>query len=179
MWLELCDLITKNVITVSEKSSSFSKETNDNNINVSTVLRTAIKKFTDEVGKLWASLADYYIRRGLFEKARDIYEEGLESVMTVRDFSLIFDAYAAFEEHVLSSKMENDEDVLQNVNVGHKGAVAKFGKELDKIDRKLEVVREKKKSFEKMLTDAKEEASELERKENVIIKAIKNALKVR
>ena len=43
MWLELCDLITKNVITVSEKSSSFSKETNDNNINVSTVLRTAIK----------------------------------------------------------------------------------------------------------------------------------------
>ena len=110
MWLELCDLITKNVITVSEKSSSFSKETNDNNINVSTVLRTAIKKFTDEVGKLWASLADYYIRRGLFEKARDIYEEGLESVMTVRDFSLIFDAYAAFEEHVLSSKMENDED---------------------------------------------------------------------
>ncbi len=30
--------------------------------------------------------------------------------MTVRDFSLIFDAYAAFEEHVLSSKMENDED---------------------------------------------------------------------
>ena len=86
MWLELCDLITKNVITVSEKSSSFSKETSDNNINVSTVLRTAIKKFTDEVGKLWASLADYYIRRGLFEKARDIYEEGLESVMTVRDF---------------------------------------------------------------------------------------------
>ena len=77
------------------------------------------------------------------------------------------------------SEMENDEDVLQNVNVGHKGAVAKFGKELDKIDRKLEVVREKKKSFEKMLTDAKEEASELERKENVIIKAIKNALKVR
>ena len=67
-------------------------------INVSAILRTAIKKFTDEVGKLWASLADYYIRRGLFEKARDIYEEGLESVMTVRDFSLIFDAYATFEE---------------------------------------------------------------------------------
>ena len=105
MWLELCDLITKNVNNTSVNNTEDGKK-----INVSAILRTAIKKFTDEVGKLWASLADYYIRRGLFEKARDIYEEGLESVMTVRDFSLIFDAYAAFEEHVLSSKMENDED---------------------------------------------------------------------
>jgi pentatricopeptide repeat protein len=37
-----------------------------------------------QVGRLWTSLADYYIRRGLFEKARDVYEEGLGSVMTVR-----------------------------------------------------------------------------------------------
>ena len=45
------------------------------------------------MGRLWTSLADYYIRRGLFEKARDVYEEGLTSVITVHDFSLIFDAY--------------------------------------------------------------------------------------
>jgi len=106
MWLELCDLITKNVTNNNNKQNEFQKE----EINVSAILRTAIRKFTDEVGKLWSSLADYYIRRGMFEKARDIYEEGLESVMTVRDFSLIFDAYAAFEENVLSSKMENDDE---------------------------------------------------------------------
>jgi len=118
MWLELCDLITKNVNNTSVNNTEDGKK-----INVSAILRTAIKKFTDEVGKLWASLADYYIRRGLFEKARDIYEEGLESVMTVRDFSLIFDAYAAFEENVLSSKMmqeeeeeENEEDLDENKN---------------------------------------------------------------
>ena len=105
MWLELCDLITKNVNNTSVNNTEDGKK-----INVSAILRTAIKKFTDEVGKLWASLADYYIRRGLFEKARDIYEEGLESVMTVRDFSLIFDAYAAFEENVLSSKMMQEEE---------------------------------------------------------------------
>lgn len=40
---------------------------------------------------MWTSLADYYIRRGLIEKARDVYEEGLTTVTTVRDFSLIFD----------------------------------------------------------------------------------------
>jgi hypothetical protein len=42
---------------------------------------------------LWTSLADYYIRRSMFEKARDVYEEGLCSVITVHDFSLIYDAY--------------------------------------------------------------------------------------
>jgi pentatricopeptide repeat protein len=45
-----------------------------------------------QVGRLWTSLADYYIRRGMFEKARDVYEEGLNAVVTVHDFSLIFDA---------------------------------------------------------------------------------------
>ena len=111
MWLELCDLITKNVNNTSVNNTEDGKK-----INVSAILRTAIKKFTDEVGKLWASLADYYIRRGLFEKARDIYEEGLESVMTVRDFSLIFDAYAAFEENVLSSKMMQEEEEEEEEN---------------------------------------------------------------
>jgi len=110
MWLELCDLITKNVNNTSVNNTEDGKK-----INVSAILRTAIKKFTDEVGKLWASLADYYIRRGLFEKARDIYEEGLESVM-VRDFSLIFDAYAAFEENVLSSKMVQEEEEEEEEN---------------------------------------------------------------
>jgi len=42
-------------------------------------------------------------------QARDIYEEGIRSVTTVRDFSQIFDAYAQFEEVSLSKLME-DED---------------------------------------------------------------------
>ncbi len=58
------------------------------------------------MGRLWTSLADYYIRRGMFEKARDVYEEGLTSVITVRDFSLIFDALSQFEESLLAAKME-------------------------------------------------------------------------
>lgn len=45
-----------------------------------------------QVGRLWTSLADYFIRRGMFESARDVYEEGLTSVVTVRDFSLVYDA---------------------------------------------------------------------------------------
>ena len=44
---------------------------------------------TDQVGHLWCSLADYYIRAGLFERARDIYEESIQTVMTVRDFTQV------------------------------------------------------------------------------------------
>jgi len=93
LWLELCDVITKHPAEVTA-------------LNVDAILRGGIRKFTDEVGRLWTSLADFYIRRGLFEKARDVYEEGLATVITVRDFSLIFDAYTQFEESMLSAKME-------------------------------------------------------------------------
>ena len=37
-----------------------------------------------QVGRLWTSLADYFIRQGLFEKARDVYEEGLTTVCARR-----------------------------------------------------------------------------------------------
>lgn len=36
-----------------------------------------------QVGRLWTSLADYYIRQGQYEGARDVYEEGLTTVVTV------------------------------------------------------------------------------------------------
>lgn len=58
-----------------------------------------------QVGRLWTALADFHIRRGAFEVARDIYEEGMCSVATVRDFGLIFDALSHFEESLLAAKM--------------------------------------------------------------------------
>jgi pre-mRNA-splicing factor SYF1 len=42
----------------------------------------------------------------MFERARDVYEEGMNAVITVHDFSLIFDALTQFEESLLSAKME-------------------------------------------------------------------------
>ncbi|GKV51849.1 hypothetical protein SLEP1_g58473 [Rubroshorea leprosula] len=94
LWLELCDLLTTHAPEVS-------------GLNVDAIIRGGIRRFTDEVGRLWTSLADYYIRRSLFEKARDIFEEGMTTVVTVRDFSVIFDAYSQFEESVIAHKMES------------------------------------------------------------------------
>lgn len=93
LWLELCDLMTRHAKEVS-------------GLNVDAIIRGGIRKFTDEVGRLWTSLADYYIRRELFEKAGDIFEEGMTTVVTVRDFSVIFDAYSQFEESMVAIKME-------------------------------------------------------------------------
>ena len=102
MWQELCELIAKNPESITC-------------LNADAVIRSGFRKFTDQVGEQWCLLADYYIRQGLFEKARDVYEEGIQSVKTVRDFTQIFDAFAAFEEEVISNSMKDkiDEDEME------------------------------------------------------------------
>jgi len=97
LWHELCELISKNPHKIKS-------------LNVDAIIRGGLRRYTDQVGLLWNSLADYYIRSGLFERARDIYEEAIRTVTTVRDFTQVFDAYAQFEELALSKKMEE----LQN-----------------------------------------------------------------
>ncbi|KAF1864995.1 hypothetical protein Lal_00004368 [Lupinus albus] len=116
LWLELCDLLTRHANEVS-------------GLNVDAIIRGGIRKFTDEVGRLWTSLAEYYIRRGLHEKARDVFEEGMCTVITVRDFSVIFDSYTQFEESMLAYKMEEidlsdydeEEEEAEQENDGKEG----------------------------------------------------------
>lgn len=93
LWNELCDMISKNPDKVIS-------------LNVDAIIRSGLRRYTDQLGHLWNSLADYYVRSGLFERARDIYEEAIQTVKTVRDFSQVFDAYAQFEELSLSKLME-------------------------------------------------------------------------
>ncbi|GJQ14523.1 hypothetical protein GpartN1_g6314.t1 [Galdieria partita] len=94
LWLDLCELL------VNHGSEVY-------HVDVEGVLRGGLKVYKDEAGTLWCYLADYYTQKGLFEKARDIYEEALEKVKTVRDFSVVFDAYAKFEESILTHSLEN------------------------------------------------------------------------
>ena len=96
LWNELCDMISKNPDKVVS-------------MNVDAIIRSGLRRYTDQLGHLWNSLADYYVRSGLFERARDIYEEAIQTVTTVRDFSQVFDAYAQFEELSLGKLMEEVE----------------------------------------------------------------------
>ncbi|GER37905.1 pre-mRNA-splicing factor SYF1 [Striga asiatica] len=125
LWLELCDLLSQHGSKIS-------------GLNVDAVIRGGFRKFMDEVGKLWTSLADFYIRRGLFEKARDIFEEGMTSVITMKDFGVIFDAYLQFEESMLSIKMEylDDSEDGDSVNGDEEEEVDRL--DINKLSKKID-----------------------------------------
>ncbi|KAJ4755519.1 Pre-mRNA-splicing factor SYF1 [Rhynchospora pubera] len=108
LWLQLCELLTKHATELS-------------GLKVDPIIRGGICKFTNEVGWLWTSLADYYVRRALYEKARDIFEEAINTVITVRDFSVIFEAYAQFEQSALAAKLEAAEDDSDDEMDGEEG----------------------------------------------------------
>jgi len=98
LWSEMVDLLVDHAKEV---------ETGDEvGIDVERIIRSGIERFADQRGKLWSGLATYWITRGSFERARDIFEEGITTVMTVRDFTLIFDSYVEFEEAITGQLME-------------------------------------------------------------------------
>ncbi|KAM0668026.1 hypothetical protein ACQRIT_000524 [Beauveria bassiana] len=98
LWNELVELLVSHANNV--------KTGHETGIDVDAIIRSGITRFSDQRGKLWAGLATYWIRSGSFERARDVFEEGITTVMTVRDFTLIFDSYVEFEESVIGALME-------------------------------------------------------------------------
>jgi pre-mRNA-splicing factor SYF1 len=109
LWSEMLDLMV-----------THAKEMDVGNpldINMENVVRSAIERFADQRGKLWVSLATYWITRGNFERARDTFEEGITTVMTVRDFTLIFDSYTEFEESIISALIDG---VASRANIDRK-----------------------------------------------------------
>ncbi|KAF1744170.1 hypothetical protein MXB_956, partial [Myxobolus squamalis] len=97
LWFELCELICKNPEQVKS-------------VEVAEIIKNGLQNFTDGLGLLWCSLGDYYIRCGLFEKARDVYEEGMETVLTVKDFGQIFDVYSQFMDSTICFKIQKLEE---------------------------------------------------------------------
>ena len=76
-------------------------------MDIETIIRSGLARFPDQRGILWVGLARYYINHGAYERARDIFEEGITTAMTVRDFSVVFDTYAEAEEALISIKLED------------------------------------------------------------------------
>ncbi|KAG9257562.1 uncharacterized protein F5Z01DRAFT_671157 [Emericellopsis atlantica] len=99
LWSDMVDLLVEHA---SEVQTGY-----DTGIDADRIIQSGIHRFADQRGKLWVGLATYWIRRGNFERARDILEEGLTTVMTVRDFTLIFDSYTEFEESIIGALMES------------------------------------------------------------------------
>lgn len=56
----------------------------------------------------------HYLSCLFFFKARDVYEEAILTVVTVRDFTQVFDSYAQFEESMIAAKMETTSELGQD-----------------------------------------------------------------
>ncbi|KAK2000640.1 pre-mRNA-splicing factor SYF1 [Colletotrichum falcatum] len=98
LWSEMVDLIVEHAAEI--------ETGHETGIDVDKIVRSGIVRFADQRGKLWCGLATYWIRRGSFERARDVFEEAITTVMTVRDFTLVFDSYTEFEESIIGALME-------------------------------------------------------------------------
>ncbi|OCK80141.1 hypothetical protein K432DRAFT_298263 [Lepidopterella palustris CBS 459.81] len=97
-WTEMLELIIDHAKEI--------KTGNDSGIDVEKIVRSGIERFADQRGILWVGLARYWMNKGEYERARDVFEEGITTVMTVRDFSIVFDTYAEAEENLISLKMD-------------------------------------------------------------------------
>ncbi|KAJ3055132.1 pre-mRNA-splicing factor syf1 [Rhizophlyctis rosea] len=148
IWMELLELVkkhpkeiikaTQDNILVGTVGTGDDRVGAVDRLDVDRMIRSGIGRFTDQVGLLWNGLANWYVAKDEWEKARDIYEEAIASVKTVQDFTIVFDAYAKMEETILSTTME----VLQQM-VGN-GEDIEGG--LDEIDIDLNLAR-----FEKLM----------------------------
>lgn len=104
---------------------------------VRNIVLATMPRYPDQGGKLWVGLATYHLKRGEIELARRTFCSGMESVVTVRDFSIIFDAYAESEEGVISYLMNEVEEAGEETDEDTEG------KELD-LDQRI-------KDFEKLI----------------------------
>lgn len=82
--------------------------------------KDGLEVYKDQAGRLWTGLATYWIKRGEFDRSKRIFEDGMKTVLTIRDFTQIYDAYAEFDESLIASIMsaiedgaEEDEDELE------------------------------------------------------------------
>jgi len=127
LWLDYADILM-----------STKKANQDHDLIVENFVQNGIKRFPDQQGKLYVKLATYFSKRGLYEKARDVLEQGLRLVLTVKDFTVIYDCYAEFEESYINKlveKIAETEELGENnneLNLELDLKLARFEKLMDK-----------------------------------------------
>lgn len=61
------------------------------------ILQDALEKYPEEAARLWVYTADYYTRMGQFDRARQVFDESLDTCDTVSSFGILYSAYLKFE----------------------------------------------------------------------------------
>lgn len=106
LWEEMVDLL---VFRAKQIKTGY-----ESGIDVDRIIRSGMVRFGDQRGKLWVGLATWHVAISDFEAARSTLEEGIADVMTVRDFTMIFDSYVEFEEAMIGKLMEASSTKTKN-----------------------------------------------------------------
>ncbi|KAI9219946.1 hypothetical protein BC828DRAFT_384760 [Blastocladiella britannica] len=70
------------------------------------VLEAAVRRHPQHCAKYWAARARARVQRGDLEGARAVFERSLRGVTTLRDFTVLFDAYVEHEEGVVKQQLK-------------------------------------------------------------------------
>ena len=96
LWQQLCDLIALHPDEILSLRGR-----------VEAIVRAGVARFPEEnTGQMWTGLANHFVGLGLFDKARDVFEEGMATCTRVRDFALMWDSYSELEEGLLQALIE-------------------------------------------------------------------------
>ena len=122
LWQELCVLTSKNPDKVKHclgcgrrvfipPSFPSHSHVQIHSLKVEPIIRGGLRRFTDMIGQLWCSLADYFIRAGHFEKVHDVLTP---SVFRVR-FSFVALQAQVFMKY---SQIEISVDIISSSSQG-------------------------------------------------------------
>ncbi|KAK0546432.1 pre-mRNA-splicing factor syf1 [Tilletia horrida] len=122
-WLDLCVQFPEDIGLEPEEEPTDATQRNldqevspldPHRLPMSLIVRAdGLERYPDQAGRLWTGLATYWIKRGELDQAKETFEQGMKEVVTVRDFTQIFDAYAETSENVIGFLMDElagDED---------------------------------------------------------------------
>ncbi len=176
LWLQLCQICTNHPQATFNTMIDFPgiirtalhrQNNNQNgNKNQTTSLSSDLSgnKIREMEGTLWNQLAQYHTVMGQFEMARGIYEEGMQQVTKVRDFSILFDQYIQLEEQLTEAYMQiyneqeeseqadcsidendinnascadDDDDI--NILLGHSSSTSNIESDKNNVERDLEL----------------------------------------
>lgn len=102
LWKDMLDVLVQNARLIPNPVPL----TSGSSVSVEKIIKTAIERYPDQTGDLRVGLARYYIKAKRNERARDVFEDGITSVGTIRDFSVIFDVYSGAEEDAIGKRMD-------------------------------------------------------------------------
>ena len=98
-----------------EKLGKLLSENPDCIENSAEILKSCSEKI-EEKAKAWELVAEFYLRAGDIEGARNTYEQALKSLDSVKEFSLIFAAYTQLEEEIVNICADDSDEAEKAIS---------------------------------------------------------------